>query len=323
MKTNEEVTNIISELMETGKWFWSDDFIRPHVNPLLNELESSYKQILYTIENSEPMVIVDSLLDLEIKTSVLLKHIMILLDTSAETLDRAAMYIFHKGISKLTLQGRSIEFNVLGPSYYKNMNNEAISKASLGLKRDLLNILSFASQSNEFRCFETFKSCRLFEIAGNPEALSEHLLFLSLRSSSQIKQLRAVDFGHQLESNYIRKFLKPILKEVNAEYTQGNRYYEQQFDNVIKKGDKYVIIEVAFQETTNSTLERKGKQAKNGLYDTVNNNNDKLVYIVDGAGYFKRKNALADLVTYSHLTCNVSDIGLSKLEKFLRGYFTE
>ena len=132
--------------------------------------------------------------------------------------------------------------------------------------------MAFASQSNEFNKFYTFKNCRLIEIAGNPKALSEHLMYMSLKGNPQIKQLRAVDFGYQLESKYIEKFLKPITEQLNAVYTPGNRYHGQQFDKVIQKGDKHVIIEIAFQETTNSTLERKGKQAKNGLFKLVDDN---------------------------------------------------
>lgn len=322
MTTNNGANAKIEKLMETGEWFWSEKFINPHTNPLLNELERTYKQVLKTIKETQPLEIVNALLDLPIKTHVLLKHIMIILDTSAETLDRAVMYIHYNGFTGLTLDEKEIKFEILGPDYLKNMNNAAIAKANSGLKKDLLNILAFSSKSREFGGFETFKNCRLVEISGNKETLEEHLLFLSLRSSSQIKQLRAVDFGHQLEAYHIRGFLQPVLDDLGVYYTQANRYDSQQFDNVITDGSKYAIIEVAFQETTNSTLERKGKQAAGGLFKKIDDNGDKLIYIVDGAGYFKRRSALSDMVTYSHLACTVSNTGLLELEKFLIEFFS-
>jgi hypothetical protein len=320
MSENQDIKKCLTELKDTSTWFWSNEFIRPHINPLLRELENSYSIVLEALEIINPDDIVAELMSLDIKMSLLLKHVMIFLDTSAETLDRAAMYINEKGITGLTLNHKFIEFKKLGPSFYKNLNNEAIFKANNKLVSDLLNILAYASQSDEFSRFETFKKCNLALIVGNKESLQEHLRYLLLRSNTQIKQLRAVDFGHQLEI-YIREFLDPIIKKLGLNYSPGNRYNGQQFDKVLEKAGKHVIIEIAFQETTNSTLERKGKQAKNGLFNQVDNNGDKLVYVVDGAGYFKRYKALSDIIEYSHLTCNVSHDGLKKLEAFLVNYY--
>jgi len=244
---------------------------------------------------------------------------MILLDTSAETIDRAAMYIYEKNIQQLTLQDRVIKFNELH-SRYKNLNNGAIAKANQKLMTDILNILCYASQSKEFSDFYTFQNCKLALLAGNHDLLEQHLLSLIVRSNSQIKQKRAVDFGNQLEK-YIKKSINPTLTELQINYAHDSRYNGQQFDIVLQKNDKHAIIEIAFQETTNSVLERKGKQAKNGLFEQIDKNGDRLIFVVDGAGYFKRTRALNDLITYSHLTCNVSQSGLNQLIQFLKEYF--
>lgn len=319
MKRN--IQNEIEQLRITGKWFWADDFVSPHVNPQLRQLVDTYKEVLDTIRLSKPKNVVAKLLELSINTSLIVKHIMILLDVSAESLDRASMFIYEKGYKGLTLSsGETVPFHSLGIEKYRDLKNENIAKAGPGLRRDLLNILTFAAISDEFGAFETFKNCNLCEICGDEGKLNEHLLYLSLKSNSQIKQLRAVDFGTQLQQS-IRNYLSPHMKPLGVVYAPSSRYNGQSFDLVLQKGDKHMVIEVAFQETTNSTLERKGKQAKNGLFNSIDLNGDKLVYVVDGAGYFKRKKALTDLATNSHLICNVSSQGLSRLKDFMYDYF--
>ncbi len=319
---NKDISKKLEYLKTTSSWFWSDEIIKPHSNPLLLELENSYSTVIEALMKINADLIVDELISLNIKRSLLLKHIMIFLDTSAETLDRAAMYINYKKFGGLTVGNKFIQFKKLGPSFYKNLNNEAIFNSDNNLTHDLLCILCYASQSKEFSHFETFNKCNLAIIVGDKNLLHKHLYYLPLRSTAQIKQLRAVDFGLQLEI-YIRNFLAPIIETLDLHYSNGNRYYGQQFDRVIEKDGKYIIIEIAFQETTNSTLERKGKQAKNGLFQQVDKNGDKLVYIVDGAGYFKRHNALSNIIEYSHFTCNVSQCNLQMLEEFIINYFKQ
>ena len=310
--------SITDEIITTGKWFWSDDFITANTNKLLALLQNSYEEFINIISSTKRDKLVEKLMSMNVPRAVLMKHIMIFLDTSAETLDRCAMYICIMKYEQLTLPEEVIKFNVLGEKFNRGLSNANIGKANDNLVRDLINILVFASESLEFGQFESFKKCNLAKLAGDNDKITKHLFFLPLNSSTQIKQLRAVDFGHQLEL-YIKKALNPLIDELGV--TKTSRYNDQSFDLVLKKGNRYVIIEIAFQETTNSTLERKGKQAKNGLYESINKNGDKLIYVIDGAGYFKRKRALEDLITYSHLACNVSESGLAKLRHFLENYF--
>jgi len=315
-------TDVKNNIIDTGKWFWSNDFISPTSNPLIKNLEDSYKIIIETLSNSSEENIVDELLILPVSRLCLLKHLMIILDTSAETLDRAAMYIYTNGITGLTVVDTIIPFKKLGPHFYKNLNNANIGTSDVDLASDIINLLCYASQSVEFGDFITFQKCNLISLVGSKEKLDSHLFLLPLNSNSQIKQLRAVDFGHQLEI-YISKKLEPLMIRLNVKKALRNRYVvnDQQFDLVLEKDNRHAIIEIAFQETTNSTLERKGKQAKNGLFNLIDSNDDRLIYIVDGAGYFKRINALTDLVTNSHFSCNVSDSSLSELINYLEDYF--
>lgn len=64
----------------------------------------------------------------------------------------------------------------------------------------------------------------------------------------------------------------------------------------------YVGIEVSFQETSNSTVERKGREARARFQSTINRRSY-VAYIIDGAGNFSRTSAANDMCMNSH--CNV------------------
>ncbi|MGO3724955.1 MAG: DpnII family type II restriction endonuclease [Staphylococcus equorum] len=263
---------------------------------------------------------VTNLVEMEIPTEILLKNLMIILDTSAETLDRIAMYLNYKGIDHLTIDNQVIKMKKLGKDKKISLSNKNIANADNALKHDIISILSFGYSSVEIGRFSSIKFCKLSKFANNPDLLDQHLRYLPLNSSSQIKQLRAVNFGQQLEKLVLKK-IASVQEKLGFELSLDRRYFGQQFDLVLEKSDKFVVIEIAFQETTNSTLERKGKQAKNGLYESINAKGNKLIYIVDGAGYFKRIRALENLIEYSHFITNVSDEGLEDLIIFLEDYF--
>ena len=69
------------------------------------------------------------------------------------------------------------------------------------------------------------------------------------------------------------------------------------------KYKKYVGIEVSFQETSNSTIERKAREAQ-ARFRNTNNKRCYVAYIIDGAGNFSRTSAVTDLCNNSH--CNVA-----------------
>ncbi|NES67067.1 MAG: hypothetical protein F6K24_18350 [Okeania sp. SIO2D1] len=85
------------------------------------------------------------------------------------------------------------------------------------------------------------------------------------------------------------------------------------------KNQKYVAIEVSFQVTTNSVIERKGRQAK-ARYEQVEAAGHKIAYVIDGVGNFERQSALQTICLHSHCTLAFSKNELSILCNFLRDY---
>jgi hypothetical protein len=91
------------------------------------------------------------------------------------------------------------------------------------------------------------------------------------------------------------------------------------FDIVVSKNEKYVAIEISFQVTTNSVIERKAGQAQS-RYNQIDRKDYKIAYVLDGAGNFQRETALHTLCSYSHCTIAFSRSELDVLCEFLRGY---
>ncbi|MEC4984599.1 MAG: restriction endonuclease, partial [Oscillatoria sp. PMC 1076.18] len=89
---------------------------------------------------------------------------------------------------------------------------------------------------------------------------------------------------------------------------------------VVSRQNKYVAIEISFQVTTNSVIERKAGQAKS-RFEQINSAGYKIAYILDGAGNFQRENALSTLCFYSHCCVAFSQGELNVLCDFIKNYF--
>lgn len=90
------------------------------------------------------------------------------------------------------------------------------------------------------------------------------------------------------------------------------------FDVVAKspKG-RYCAIEVSFQVTTNSTIERKAGQAA-ARQRVLHASGHKIAYVIDGAGNFQRRSALRVICAHSDCTVSFKDEELDALAAFLR-----
>ena len=94
------------------------------------------------------------------------------------------------------------------------------------------------------------------------------------------------------------------------------------FDIVVNKAEKYSAIEISFQETTNSTIERKAGQAKS-RFEQIDGLGHKIIYIIDGVGNFKRRSALNTIHEYSHLLLAFSDSELNRLQNFIINFIED
>ena len=85
----------------------------------------------------------------------------------------------------------------------------------------------------------------------------------------------------------------------------------------VERNNKYVGIEISFQVTTNSTIERKAGQAW-ARYNAVEESGNYIAYIIDGAGNFQRESALTSICQHSHCTVAYTDEEFDVLLEFIR-----
>jgi hypothetical protein len=83
------------------------------------------------------------------------------------------------------------------------------------------------------------------------------------------------------------------------------------------KTDVYVGIEISFQVTTNSVIERKAGLAKS-RQDLMHAAGHKIAYVIDGSGNFQRRNAVQTILSFCDCAVNFSEAGLNKLAKFIQ-----
>lgn len=80
---------------------------------------------------------------------------------------------------------------------------------------------------------------------------------------------------------------------------------------------KYCAIEVSFQVTTNSTIERKAGQAA-ARQQLLHAAGHKIAYVIDGAGNFQRRSALSAICAHSDRTVSFKDKKLDALATYLK-----
>ena len=93
---------------------------------------------------------------------------------------------------------------------------------------------------------------------------------------------------------------------------------ETTFDIVVSnpKTQRSCAIEISFQVTTNSVIERKSLLAKE-RQNLLHKHNHRVAYIIDGSGNFQRRNAVSTILMFSDCSVNFSDSGMKELAEFI------
>jgi hypothetical protein len=128
----------------------------------------------------------------------------------------------------------------------------------------------------------------------------------------------------QLAQGYVKELLDAALPSwaftmsgTIPGVSQNDGRTETSFDIVAKSPKaKYVAIEVAFQFTTNSVIERKQGQAPE-RHRALRRAGHHIAYVIDGAGNFERRAALATICKYSDCTVALTPEEISVLASFL------
>ncbi len=334
----------VEDLYKLASMFWPSE---------LNRLEAERSVIPKLLETQEQFVAIlsvdvsdlDSLFQIidaaTLPANLFLKHLVVLSDFGGEMLQRTNRefnslfpasrldYLWNE--KKYSYDFKRLPLGNLTNSRLGLTGKKLIDAQPLSdLTKDVVALLLFGSACEEEKVSETLVKCEIGNYLSQPEILEKFIKQRYIWVSRITAGAKANTLG-QIAQSFVKAYIENNLgiegisirtsgSIPGVSHTSSDR--PTTFDLVISAGNKYVAIEVSFQVTTNSTIERKAGQAR-ARFEQVEKEGYKIAYVIDGAGNFQRENAIRTLCSYSHCTVAFSESELSVLCEFLRAYFSE
>lgn len=271
----------------------------------------------------------------KLSPNLFLKHLMVLSDVGGERLQR-----FSKDINKIfpmnkfiySWDGKNYEYKFQSNGLLWTNKNLNVEKSTLLKARnefspqmiDVCMLLMWGGLIKNTKNIpvEILEKCIIGGLLGKPVQIKEFITQRYIVVSRQTGGSTANDLGHVCES-YVREQLNNMLP---ANITLGGHHIPNvthnennlsTFDLVARcDNGKYIGIEISFQVTTNSTIERKAGLAKS-RYDLVHAQGHKIAYIIDGSGNFQRRNAISTIINHSDCTVSFKDKEIKRLAQFI------
>ncbi len=275
--------------------------------------------------------------------NLFLKHLAVLMDFGSEPLQRvnknftdmfpAGKLEYDIGAGKKCYTFTSLPVSgVLNNRRMKidtveNLTADSYDKA---LCKDIIMMLMYGAATTNASTRAILFKCILFEYLGNDAQIEDFVRKNYIRVSSIIRGKTATDLGNVAQQYVVTYLANALGDNYNVRsngtipgVTQNDGITLTSFDVVVdRKNDisrhkKYIAIEVTFQETTNSTIERKGGQARD-RFEKITSTRNFIAYIIDGAGNFSRTSAVRVLCDNSHCTVAYTPEEFNLLLEFIR-----
>ena len=336
------------ELEKAASKFWPSELseieAKLSIIPLLLKTQDQFISII-SIET----LTLDKLFDIieasSLPANLFLKHLAILADYGGEMLQRISnefSTLFPAGELRYNWRGQeqTYSFRALPARKLSNTSlridgKELLNKYPLDdLQRDAIALLLFGnaySDGNQ-EAGSPLSKCEIGEYLGKPDELA---IFIKQRYIwvSRITGGATSNNLGQIAQKFVARYVSEHLNVPNIDIKHGGRLPDvthtdaatdrlTSFDLVVTNGSKYVAIEICFQVTTNSVIERKSGQAR-ARYEQINNAGHKIAYVLDGAGNFQRETALRTICAHSHCTVAFSRAELDILCEFLKEQFSK
>ncbi|MGQ3889298.1 hypothetical protein ACQUW5_09730 [Legionella sp. CNM-1927-20] len=266
--------------------------------------------------------------------NLFLKHLMVLADLGGEKLMRLKkelLFYLPGQIMKFTWNGTNYEYLFKSLNSSKTWSNTALKVDGVGLLlehavtpavEDVINLILFGGLTiNANLPQEVLDKCIIGTLIGENEKLEDFVKQRYIWVSRITGGATANALGN-LAQAYVIEYLQNKLpnwnfgKKTIPGISQNARTL-MACDIVAESPKKnYCAIEVSFQVTTNSVIERKAGQAR-ARQINLHNAGHKIAYIIDGAGNFERASALKSIIEFSDFTGTLRDDELDGLCDFL------
>jgi hypothetical protein len=321
--------------------FWSADLAEKEKNqsiiPKLIETQDKFISILHVADDSPTgwKSILPKTTNLP--PNLFLKHLMVLTDIGGESLKRFKTELptlfEHNTMHYIWNETQySYQFNTLTLPNKLSWSNESLGADGDGLLKpkeltpemeDVVMLLMHGASSINSGLPDVISDrCVIGGLLGNKTQLDTFVRQRYIWVSRITGGATANALGN-LAQDYVKEKLKSLLptwdfsqKKIPG-ISQNSGRTGISFDILARSPhDIYCAIEASFQVTTNSVIERRAGQAQ-ARQKLLHKHKHKIAYVIDGAGNFERRAALATISQYSDCTVTFKDEEIKKLADFL------
>jgi hypothetical protein len=310
--------------------------------PLLLETQDQFINII-SVETPSLEKLFTVIESASLPANLFLKHLVILADFGGEMLQRVSAEfaaLFPSGELHYSWHGkqRTYKFRALPRQKFSNKALKIDGKELLNahpldmLQKDAIALILFGSaySDDDHEVASTLAKCEIGEYLGKANELTTFVKQRYIWVSRITGGATSNNLG-QIAQRFVAEYISKNLGLENVKIYPGGRLPNvthtdnatgrmTSFDLVVTNNRTYVAIEVGFQVTTNSVIERKAGQAQ-ARYEQAEKAGHKIAYVLDGAGNFQRETALRTICSFSHCTVAFSRSELDVLCQFLREQF--
>lgn len=307
--------------------------------PFLLKTQDKFLSIL-TLADKSPEQVFELIEASKFPANLFVKHLVILADYGGEMIKRLGSnfsnifakddigyYMEYYWRSKPYVYyfkcfGTSKKINISNDKLYIDQDHILSECAMTDLMRDMIMILLHASTSTVSEQ-AGLSSCEIGNLLGEKEDLEHFIKQRYIVVSKIISGCKANDQG-QIAQTIVRDYLRAHL-DASYEVIRNGKLrvagYDKEdgmpFDIVVSRNNKHIGIEISFQVTTNSTIERKSGQAAS-RQSLLHSSGYYIAYILDGAGNFQRESALSTICDHSDCTVAYSDTEFDILVEWIK-----
>lgn len=308
------------------------------VIPKLVATQEQFISILQ-ISGKSPLQIFDVLGASQMSANLFLKHLVVLADYGGEMIKRlgrefAEVFPIDKKTKchymQYIMAGKSYRYDFqilpvkgLGNTKLKIDGAAIVQEIEMdGLYQDMAMILMYGSTSDSAH-LAGLEKCEIGALLGDEIAITKYVRERYI-SVSRITTGSSSNSLGQVAQDYVVEVLAQHLPESvtikrngKIVLTSHDKDGGMPFDVVVARGKKKVGVEVTFQVTTNSVIERKAGQAK-GRQVAMHQDNYWIAYVIDGAGNFQRSSAVSTICRFSDCTVAYSADEITVLAAFIK-----
>jgi hypothetical protein len=189
------------------------------------------------------------------------------------------------------------------------------------LYRDMIIILMHGA-TTDVAHLAALEKCEIGSLLGDEVAIDRYIKEKYLHVSRITTGASANHLG-QIAQTWVLETLRKYLPDNIIMHRNGtiklskhDKASGMPFDIVFEQGAAKVGLEVSFQVTTNSVIERKAELARNRQL-LMHKHGYHIAYVIDGAGNFQRSSAVGTLCKFSDCTVAYSESEIAILAQFI------